>query len=1001
MNNQELAKLENSFSLIARYKNIICSNDTLLSEALSEICAEIGALTHSNRVIIYENNKNKQSFPVHGIMRGSWSAANTVPLEPTFLFSWMRKNEENLTFAYQVETFFRDKRAIELTAKEFPNNLQSIVSTYALESVCIIPIFLNTLLWGEIVITSETPSKHWDEIDLIFLKHLAEILPKGLKDSDSSQEEITNHETWIENEILFENRIAGNILHRNDRIIRINKIALEMLGGTEDDYLGNYFIDTLVHPTSRELIRARRTKILTQAGTLEPAEVALQKKNGSAMDVLITATWQRNENDIFINSTFYDISVIKARERLLKAISIIASSVNPKTSLNQVMDSILDAIKNAFPYAVCTGFIHVAASFDDPTTISRKIFASCTLTSEVEKFLRQTIDSCVCKQNSAFYVKGTANNGADFFALQAVCFENQMLGAIFLHYRHNQTPPPDELHHLQTLAEAIINAVQKYFLFQQNESRYKNLAVLYKASIHLGRFHSSQEIAKEALQILEKEKGWTHSVIRVKDEASKRLIALSYRAPDISFNKEQRVFEWLNTRINKPGDGLTGWVIEHGEPVLCKDLPHDPRYIETDKGVQYGIYAPIHVEGIIQGSIGVESESIDFSQDDLELLKSLGDLIGMALNSVKTTELLNYRVHWLEQLYQSAATVTLDTSEEKMYDQLLDGAMDALSAETGVIMLFNAEKNLLIPVAGQGWLKDIADPIAPDTSLSGLVFSSGRSHISWEFSQEPVLLSHIREKIPNDKRGVSVPILAGSTVIGVFHLAFSTDVTINTDIVSVAELFASFAGMVIKRSELSTELKNANDALKNAYDATLEGWSRAIGLRDDETASHGERVTKLAVAIGKQLDLAPDMLEALRRGALLHDIGKIGIPDRILLKQGSLSNEERATMQKHPVLAYQLLKPITFLNEAINIPYCHHERWDGSGYPQGLSGESIPLLARIFAVADVYDAMTSDRPYRKALSHIDAVAYITSNSSKQFDPNVVQAFLELSESLRS
>lgn len=996
MNNKELAKLENGFSLIARYSDILCSADSI-EKAFSEICTDIGILTGSNRAVIYENINDEQSFSTRCVMRGSWTAESSSPLEPEFPFSWMRASSEDLAVAARIRTFFKDRKAVQLAAGEFPESLNSKVNAYDMHSACLMPIFVDNSIWGEIVLTSDIPGKTWDEIDCAILRSLAEILPSGV---DRFKNELTNQEARIEQEILFENRIAGNILHRNDRIMRISKSALAMLGGTEQEYLGKIFIDTIVHPASRELILARRAKITSQHGMLEPIEAVLQKNNGSAMDVLIAAAWQEIDTDIIINSTFFDISPIKARERLLKAVSTIASSASSQTSLDQLTNILLDAIQKAFPYAECAGYVHVTKSLDESDTIFGKMMATCELEPELEQFIWKAVQSDACKQNSAYLLTRPAQSGGDTYVFQPVRAENQLLGAIFLQYQRNKAPGADEQANLYTLAEAIVNAVQKVFLIQQNESRYKNLAVLYRASIRLGELRSSTEIARETLRILEQEKGWTHSVIRIRDEASKRLVTLSYCAPGVHSCEEEKVIEWLNTKISKPVDGLTGWVIDHDESVLCKDLPHDPRYLETDIGMLYGIYAPIHSEGVTIGSIGVESDRIDFSQADLELLCSLGDLIGMALNAIRTMDLLGYRVRWLEQLYQAGTAVTLEASEDMIFHQLLEGAMDALSAEAGALMLYNAEKNLLIPVAKRGWLKDIVDPIAPDKSLSGLVFSSGRSHISWELSQEPVVLSHIREKIPDDKRGVSVPILAESTVIGVFHLGFSTDIHINKDIVAVAELFASFAGTVIKRVELSLELRNANNALRDAYDATLEGWSRAIGLRDDETASHGERVTSLAVAIGKQLDLSPEMMEALRRGALLHDIGKIGIPDRILLKQGSLSAEERATMQTHPALAFQLLKPITFLKEAVTIPYCHHERWDGSGYPQGLSGEAIPLLARIFAIADVYDAMTSDRPYRKALSHDEAVVYIMSNSGKHFDPKVVRAFLALSRSLR-
>jgi len=192
-----------------------------------------------------------------------------------------------------------------------------------------------------------------------------------------------------------------------------------------------------------------------------------------------------------------------------------------------------------------------------------------------------------------------------------------------------------------------------------------------------------------------------------------------------------------------------------------------------------------------------------------------------------------------------------------------------------------------------------------------------------------------------------------------------------------------------------TQRKQAEDALVSAYDATIEGWSRAMDLRDHETEGHTLRVTEMSLNLAARVGIDQDTLVHYHRGALLHDIGKIGVPDRILLKPDSLTIDEWEVMRLHPVLAYEMLMPIEFLRPALDIPYCHHERWDGSGYPRGLAGEQIPLAARIFAVVDVYDALTSDRPYRPAWTRRKAIAYIRDRSGQDFDPQVVSLFLEM------
>jgi putative nucleotidyltransferase with HDIG domain len=195
--------------------------------------------------------------------------------------------------------------------------------------------------------------------------------------------------------------------------------------------------------------------------------------------------------------------------------------------------------------------------------------------------------------------------------------------------------------------------------------------------------------------------------------------------------------------------------------------------------------------------------------------------------------------------------------------------------------------------------------------------------------------------------------------------------------------------------KLLEQLQDAFARVTDAYDASLEGWCAALDLRDQTTMGHTQRVTQLALKLARKLHYPADQMTNLRRGALLHDIGKMGIPDSVLLKTSPLSDHEQLVMQSHCELANVFLRRAPFLQEAGDIPYCHHERWDGSGYPRGLQGEEIPLSARIFAVVDVWDALTSDRPYRKAWTHEQVVEYFQEQSGQHFQPEIVEAFLEL------
>jgi len=246
---------------------------------------------------------------------------------------------------------------------------------------------------------------------------------------------------------------------------------------------------------------------------------------------------------------------------------------------------------------------------------------------------------------------------------------------------------------------------------------------------------------------------------------------------------------------------------------------------------------------------------------------------------------------------------------------------------------------------------------------------------------------------------LGIPLIAKGVVKGVLELFNHTPLPTDTEWMSFLDSMAGQAAIAIDNATLFDEVQQANINLRRAYDATIEGWARALELRDGETEGHSARVADMAVKLAATFEIKDDAMVNVRRGALLHDIGKMGIPDHILLKQGPLTKDEWDIMRKHPVYARQLLGSIEFLKDAIEIPYSHHEKWNGSGYPQGLSGEDIPLAGRIFAVVDCWDALRSDRPYRSAWSDQATWEYIEKNSGKEYDPRVVDQFRNLLISL--
>jgi response regulator RpfG family c-di-GMP phosphodiesterase len=240
------------------------------------------------------------------------------------------------------------------------------------------------------------------------------------------------------------------------------------------------------------------------------------------------------------------------------------------------------------------------------------------------------------------------------------------------------------------------------------------------------------------------------------------------------------------------------------------------------------------------------------------------------------------------------------------------------------------------------------------------------------------------------------PLIAKGQVKGVLEVFHRTPLAPDAEWLEFLEALAGQAAIAIDSARMVQGLQRSNAEVAQAYDATLEGWVRALDLRDRETEGHTQRVTEGTLELARAMGLDNGALTHIRRGALLHDIGKIGIPDRILLKPGPLTEAEWEIMRRHPLYAYQMLAPIGYLRNALDIPYCHHERWNGTGYPRGLKQEQIPLAARMFAVVDVWDALTFDRPYRAAWPRSQVLIYIREQAGKQFDPKVVEAFTTFS-----
>jgi PAS domain S-box-containing protein len=327
---------------------------------------------------------------------------------------------------------------------------------------------------------------------------------------------------------------------------------------------------------------------------------------------------------------------------------------------------------------------------------------------------------------------------------------------------------------------------------------------------------------------------------------------------------------------------------------------------------------------------------------------------------------------------------------------LLDELVAQLQVDTAFVMLLSQQSRTLEYASGVGLNSNIdLNGISIENSFAGQVDMVRKNLIIPDLKTDKKFSRNELVKAEGFRSFVGIPLVAKGELKGVLEIFNRTKFHPDQEWLDFAEALAGQAAIAIENAEMLEHMQRSNRELMQAYDSTIEGWSRALDYRDKETEGHSRRVTDLTVKIARSIGISHERLAHMRRGALLHDIGKLGVPDSILLKPGKLTDEEFEVIKKHPEIAFRVLSPIEFLRPALDIPYWHHEKWDGSGYPHGLKGEEIPLAARIFAVVDVWDALRSDRPYRPAWPAKKVLDYMAGESGKHFDPVVLNIFVEL------
>jgi len=391
-----------------------------------------------------------------------------------------------------------------------------------------------------------------------------------------------------------------------------------------------------------------------------------------------------------------------------------------------------------------------------------------------------------------------------------------------------------------------------------------------------------------------------------------------------------------------------------------------------------------------------------FSEDQKSRLRAYCQLATSSLSYALLYSEAQRRLEQVEMVREIDLAILSTLNLRETAGIILEKIVQQFNVDAANILILDTAEDRLLYVKGIGFHahNTIQSHLSLEQSYAGLAVRERRLvHIENLRHSPHNLITACNFKKEAFQVYLGIPLIARGEVKGVLEIYQRDPLKVNPDWFNMLEMIANQFAIAIDNSLLLESLDRRNAEITSAYNATIEGLSRALELRDRETEGHTRRVAELTLLLADKINIPQDQRIHMERGALLHDVGKMGIPDDILRKPGKLTSQEWEIMKHHPLYAYNILSQIEYLKPALDIPLYHHEHWDGSGYPYGLTGERIPLGARIFAVVDVYDALTSDRPYRTAWSKEQTLEYMKSQSGQYFDPLILQTFLGMSSDL--
>ncbi|MEW6083080.1 MAG: PAS domain S-box protein [Chloroflexota bacterium] len=788
-----------------------------------------------------------------------------------------------------------------------------------------------------------------------------------------------------------------------NRFEYVNPSYALMLGYSQADIIGKQPADFTSETAMHNLQQQRE---LRKHGKISTYESVLIHKDGHEVPVVITGVprW-RNDRIAGAIAVITDLTAIKRAEtslaRQVKELTVLHSAAIAEAEFASSEDEVIERITTIISqlYSEVCGIL-LLNDAGDLLTPHRSYLGADVSNWQAGYPITEGITGKVVRTGTPIRLGDITSDPMYIEIASGIRSElcvpirvnERIIGVLNVESKTPNAFTDGDERFLTIVAGGLGSALERIRLFAAEQRRVRELEIINRMSATLRKAQSLDDmpaiLLQQALDLIRTPHGsiWLH------DQSYDVLVQ---RAAHGAESK-------LSVTSIKPWDGIIGRVFTRGEMHLSTDLNTDPLLIEANRESMQpglaGITLPIQSTA---GPVGVLRLGIEAGRQvtpaEINLLSILAEITG---NAIHRTELFD---HSQEQIRRLTALRDIDSAIASSTDLrvtlniLSEHALKHLKVDAMDIFLYRPELQSLNLLSSAAFRTP--SPSRPmlriGEGLAGQVLVKGRiDHVidlmnSAEAKKDPLLA---REGFVTY---IGVPLIVKGQIKGVFEVFHRTPLSPGAEWMQFLQTLAGQAAIAIDNAHLFDNLQKTNQELTQAYDITLEGWARALELRDRETEGHTRRVTDMTMRLAKSMGINDEELVNIYRGVLLHDIGKMGVPDHILKKTGPLTDSEWDEMRRHPQYAYDLLSPITYLRPVLDIPYCHHEHWDGSGYPRGLKGEQIPLSARIFSVVDIWDALRSNRPYRNAWPVHKVLEYIKENAGTILDPEIVNVFLRL------